>query len=67
MVQSYWDSDKISEEDRYSKKASRDVLISGTGDGGLIDLLRYCSSDFRHDLILRRLQNEWLGRDDLAR
>jgi len=40
------------------------VLVSGTGDGGLIDVLRYSFSDFRHEEVLDRLKEEWLHEAD---
>ena len=38
-VHSYWNNDNFDEEDRTRVNPDRKVLISGTGDGGLIDAL----------------------------
>jgi hypothetical protein len=67
QVNSYWENDRIDEEDRHSKRPERHVLISGTGDGGLIDLLRYSFSRFRHDEILKRLRDHLAAQGELER
>jgi HEAT repeat protein len=59
-VQSYWSDDDV---DRNLDGQARTplVLVSGTGDGGLIDALRYCFRDFKHEDVLTRLERQWLG------
>ena len=59
-IHSYWHNDHIDvlkTNDTYPPAA----LISGTGDGGLIDALRYSYKDFRHERVLQKLRVEWLG------
>ena len=46
---SYWDNDNLHQASRTGGKR---YLISGTGDGGLVDLLRVRLRDFRHDQVL---------------
>lgn len=46
---SYWDDDSL---DRAPLKGHIKTLISGTGDGGLIDALRARLRDFQHDTII---------------
>ena len=46
---SYWDNDSLHQA---SRTGTTRYLISGTGDGGLIDLLRVRMRDFRHDEVL---------------
>jgi hypothetical protein len=60
MVFSYWEPDKI-DQNREGKKGPDTVLVSGNGDGGLIDCLRLSFNGFRHDLVMENLRNEWLG------
>jgi hypothetical protein len=60
-VESYWDRDKIDEEDRLTSRPERTVLVSGSGDGGLIDVLRFSFQRFRHEEVLRDLRERWLG------
>ncbi len=60
-VRSYWTADGVNEEDRYRIRPHRNVLISGTGDGGLIDALRYSFRDFRHEAVLRDFRDKWLA------
>jgi HEAT repeat protein len=64
-VKSYWDEDNLDKEDYYVKRDTKRVLVSGTGDGGLIDALRLSFDDFRHEIILERLQKEWFSSGDL--
>jgi hypothetical protein len=66
-IDSYWSADKIDEEDRITSRPRRKVLVSGNGDGGLIDALRYSFRDFRHESILRELREEWLTLEDYQR
>jgi tetratricopeptide (TPR) repeat protein len=46
---SYWDNDNLHQASRTGGKR---YLISGTGDGGLVDLLRVRLRDFQHDQVL---------------
>ncbi|MCY1083714.1 ATP-binding protein [Archangium lansingense] len=57
---SYWEDDNL---DRlHASSTPRRYLISGTGDGGLIDLLRVRLRDFRHERIIQRyLREDSLG------
>jgi len=45
---SYWDDDNLDK----TPLGSANYLISGTGDGGLIDVVRARLNDFRHDEVL---------------
>src|SRR5262249_37236120 len=64
---SNWKNDTIDEEDRHSKHPERRVLISGTGDGGLIDLLRYSFPNFRHDEAWKQLRKHLEAHGELDR
>jgi len=46
---SYWQNDALHQP---SLEGRRRHLISGCGDGGLIDLLRVCVRDFRHEHLI---------------
>lgn len=46
---SYWDNDSLHQA---ARAGGARTLISGTGDGGLIDVLRARLRDFRHDEVL---------------
>jgi HEAT repeat protein len=59
-VTSYWKPDEI-DDAKKGTSGPPHVLVSGTGDGGLIDVLRYSFRGFRHDQVLRTLRAEWLG------
>lgn len=67
---SYWSPDEITAS---HDKEKRHILISGSGDGGLVDLARASLDGFRHDAILNELAGlEELGHemeriDDIAR
>lgn len=67
-VTSYWDADNLS-RNAVSSHGRQQVLVSGTGDGGLIDVLRLTFNDFKHEQILRQLQEQWLapGQYEVAR
>ncbi|MDI1436688.1 NACHT domain-containing protein [Polyangium sorediatum] len=52
-VRSYWRKDDLDQEN--FTQAPRRYLVSGCGDGGLVDALRIRILDFRHDQILRQL------------
>ncbi|HEX8434616.1 tetratricopeptide repeat protein, partial [Archangium sp.] len=57
----YWEDDNL---DRllHTSSTPKRYLISGTGDGGLIDLLRVRLRDFRHERIIQRyLRDASLG------
>ena len=60
ITKSYWDPDNIDDNQAQGIDAPR-VLVSGTGDGGLIDVLRYSFRDFRHEATLHNLRDKWLG------
>jgi hypothetical protein len=46
---SYWHDDSLDQSDH---EASKRFLVSGLGDGGLIEFVRACIGDFRHDQIV---------------
>ncbi|MFL5358174.1 FAD-dependent oxidoreductase [Archangium sp.] len=50
---SYWDDDRLHQPHRRGGKLR--YLISGCGDGGLVDLLRVKLSDFRHEKLVEEL------------
>lgn len=62
---SYWSSDKLDEEDVSLDGRPRRILVSGTGDGGLIDLLRARFKSFSHQNVVERLTNELLDESAL--
>ncbi len=70
---SYWDDDRLHQPTRREGRARH--LVSGCGDGGLIDLIRVCVRDFRHETLIdkflapvpRSLQEKLLGIDEEAR
>jgi NB-ARC domain/Tetratricopeptide repeat/Pyridine nucleotide-disulphide oxidoreductase len=49
---SYWDDDRLHQPVRGDRERH---LVSGCGDGGLIDLLRVRVSDFRHERVVEEL------------
>lgn len=57
---SYWDDDRLHQAHRDGRRHRH--LISGCGDGGLVDLLRVRLSDFRHE----KLVEEFLGSPELG-
>ncbi|MGJ9420653.1 HEAT repeat domain-containing protein [Massilia sp. CMS3.1] len=59
-VHSYWKSDDI-DGIKMTTNAPPMVLVSGTGDGGLIDALRYSYKRFQHETVLHQLKEKWLG------
>lgn len=59
---SYWQADDIDRLILHANAPPR-VLVSGTGDGGLIDALRYSYFQFQHDTVLQKLKDDWLGQD----
>ncbi|WP_152997419.1 HEAT repeat domain-containing protein [Methylobacterium sp. GXS13] len=60
MTKSYWDPDTLG-SNRTKAAGPENVLVSGTGDGGLIDVLRLSFSAFRHETVLTTLRERWLG------
>lgn len=50
---SYWHDDALDQSDH---GASKRYLISGLGDGGLIEFVRACIGDFRHDQIVNTFE-----------
>ncbi|WP_052518850.1 FAD-dependent oxidoreductase [Archangium violaceum] len=51
---SYWEDDNLDRLLHGPGRSSFHYLVSGTGDGGLVDLLRLRLKDFRHHLVLQR-------------
>jgi tetratricopeptide (TPR) repeat protein len=49
---SYWADDDLHQRSREPTRLRR-YLVSGTGDGGLVDLLRIRLRDFRHDHLVK--------------
>lgn len=49
-LRSYWRDDELDQDEILE---GRRFLVSGTGDGGLTDLLRLCVRRFRHDKMVR--------------
>jgi hypothetical protein len=50
----YWENDSLDQQvGQFTRKREQHVLISGTGDGGLIDVLRSVLYDSWHDVLLR--------------
>lgn len=56
---SYWENDNLARPS-LRQTEQRNFLISGTGDGGLIDLARVLISDFEHENFTRFLESEEL-------
>ncbi len=79
---SYWSNDDLDDDFLVSREQKK-VLVSGVGDGGLVDVMRLCLRDFRHDTIealvnqvagidvlqdrLLELHNSGLGKDEIHR
>ena len=59
-VTSYWAKDNI-DQNKTGASQTPLVLVSGTGDGGLIDVLRYSFNKFKHEDVVDYLQRRWLG------
>ncbi|WGQ08950.1 FAD-dependent oxidoreductase [Pedobacter gandavensis] len=54
---SYWDSDSLHQQVN-SGTSQREILLSGCGDGGLIDFLRLSIRDFRHESFTNEFLND---------
>lgn len=75
-VQSYWRNDDLAQFE-LDAGSMRSYLVSGCGDGGLVDLLRLRIRDFQHDRILEefigghpdrpQLEEQLLGVEEAAR
>jgi hypothetical protein len=52
---SYWMSDALHQPTMLAATRTSEYLISGTGDGGLIDLLRLKLQNFRQDLLVKEV------------
>lgn len=61
----YWESDGLEEEDARIHGRAKRILISGTGDGGLIDVLRVRFKHFAHAKIVKILTEDLLDQDTL--
>ena len=62
-VQSYWSDRGTPDAPRYADSITR-VLITGNGDGGLIDLCAAAIGDFNHTGLIRQVSG-WPGMDEL--
>ncbi|MET0648933.1 MAG: hypothetical protein ABW208_20165 [Pyrinomonadaceae bacterium] len=62
---SYWSSDRLDEEDVSLGGRVKRILVSGTGDGGLIDLLRIRFTFFSHHEVVERLTGGMLDQPTL--
>lgn len=66
---SYWENDSFEQTKRDSDDAHR-ILISGCGDGGLIDAQRFCIQNFNHQTVVDELlyHEEYASlREEIAR
>ncbi|HZI56968.1 MAG TPA: HAD-IB family phosphatase [Verrucomicrobiae bacterium] len=50
----YWEDDRLVKV----HESVKSCLVSGTGDGGLTDLMQLCIRDFRHDRIVNMFAND---------
>lgn len=50
----YWEDDRLTKVSDRTRKC----LVSGSGDGGLTDLMQLCIKEFRHDLIVRMFASD---------
>jgi hypothetical protein len=53
-VRSYWGTDSLGDTARDPTRPRLRYLVSGIGDGGLIDLCRLCLRGFRHEEVVRQ-------------
>lgn len=51
-VTSYWRNDDLDQPDFDTQRRTRRILVSGCGDGGLIEVIRARIRNFRHDQIV---------------
>ncbi|NRD53806.1 tetratricopeptide repeat protein [Corallococcus exiguus] len=54
-LRSYWENDDLDQEVGRGIQSQTRILISGTGDGGLMDLCRAVLRDFNQEKLLREL------------
>ncbi|MHA7629199.1 tetratricopeptide repeat protein [Corallococcus sp. M7] len=54
---SYWENDELDQEIGFGRQRQTRILISGTGDGGLMDLCRATLREFNQEKVLRELLN----------
>ncbi|RKI05256.1 tetratricopeptide repeat protein [Corallococcus sp. AB038B] len=52
---SYWENDELDQEIGFGRQRKTRILISGTGDGGLMDLCRATLREFSQEKVLREL------------
>ncbi len=55
---SYWKNNGLDHRWRKSNRSKFHYLVSGTGDGGLVDLLRICLKDFQHERIVKEFLSD---------
>jgi hypothetical protein len=58
---SYWLNDSLHQEVPFAPAEARKILVTGCGDGGLIDCLRLCLRRFEHEAFV----DDLLSRTDL--
>jgi tetratricopeptide (TPR) repeat protein len=54
---SYWQNDDLAQDIWLPPGGKARILVSGTGDGGLVDLFRAVLRDFDHERVVRELLN----------
>jgi hypothetical protein len=57
-LRSYWRDDSLHQPEIEIRNGRTRYLVSGNGDGGLIDILRLRIRDFRHETLLAELCND---------
>jgi hypothetical protein len=55
-LRSYWRDDALHQPELESRDGPTHYLVSGNGDGGLVDILRLRLRDFRHEELLGQVQ-----------
>lgn len=60
-LRSYWRDDSLHQPEIEPRTTRTRYLVSGNGDGGLIDILRLRLRDFRHETLLAEIVGEGLG------